>query len=50
MDDDEETGSQEQEAVDVEEAVFQETVDAQGHQEIIPKPKEKKTRGKRRKF
>ena len=35
------------EAVDVEAAVFEETVQ---QQEVIPQPKKKKTRGKRRKF
>ena len=39
-----------QQAVDVEETAFQEMIDTQGHHEVIPQPKKKKTRGKHRKF
>lgn len=39
-----------QEAVDVEEAAFQETVVDTQDQEVIPQQKKKKTRGKHHKF
>ena len=39
-----------QQAVAVEEAVFQEMIETQRHHQVIPQPKIKKTRGKRRKF
>lgn len=35
---------------EVEESTFQDMMDTQGHHEVIPKPKKKKTRGKHRKF